>query len=609
MSVESIAVSIPQRVPFSARTRNGLGVAATALALGALGDALLRPTPWGLNLTLWAAALVGAAAALQRWAKTEDAQVGWIPVALTVGALMSWRDSATLKVLDLGALAVILALAVYRARGGSVRIAGLGRYVAGMMEAVADAVFGAAPLLFSDVRWRELPRDGSAKHALSAARGVAIALPLLLLFGSLLVAADAGFDRMVSSVFNVDVPRTLGHVMLALVFAWGAAGVLRGLVMPPERRAAAVAAGTSPVSAVQGWEPRMGIVEVGIVLGMLDVLFLSFVIMQLPHFFGSYQHLLQPGTSTFAEYAKRGFFELCVVAGLVLPMLMGMHWLLRKEGARAERVFRVAAGAMVALVFVIILSALHRMRLYQSAYGLTEARVYTTAFMLWLSAVLGWFCWTVLRARRERFAFGALTAAVETVILLHVANPDALIVRVNAARQQEPVRFDAIYATSLGGDAVPALLARMDAVPADARCEVANRLLGTWQGAGRDWRSWSLGRSRAVSVVRAHRAELAAMCPAQPAANAAAGGPSAVASMAAGATNPSTAATQSSASTPADAQGATNQPAATGTAIPQGTNQPSSSPTPMNQTTGTEGTNSPPSTSTTSAGGSGRSTP
>lgn len=519
MSVESIASPIPAsaRAPLTPRTRHGLGVAAAALALGALGDTLLRPMPWGLNLTLWAAALIAAAAGLQRWADTEDAQVGWIPVALAVSALMAWRDSPTLKTLDLTALAVILGLAVYRARGGSVRVAGLGRYLVGMLEAAVEATCGAAPLLFRDVRWREIPREGWTRHALAAGRGVAIALPLLLLFGSLLVAADAAFDTLVSSTFNFDVPRTLSHVMLALVFAWGAAGVLRGLVLPPAPKADAADAAV-PAAVVPGWEPRMGIVEVVTVVALLDVLFLSFVIVQLPHFFGSYQHLLLPGTATFSAYARRGFFELCAVAGLVLPLLLGLHWLLRAEGGRAQRVFRIAAGAMVGLVFVIIVSALHRMRLYQSAYGLTELRVYTSAFMLWLSAVFAWFCWTVLRGRRERFVFGAVTAAVETVMLLHVANPDALIVRVNASRQEAPVRFDAVYAASLSADAVPGLLRRLGAVPADARCTVSQRLLKDWSGADEDWRAWSLGRARAVSAVRARGATLRAMCPANVAA-------------------------------------------------------------------------------------------
>jgi len=503
------ALAVPVHAPLSPRTRNAAGVAAAALVLGAAGDALLRPAPWGLNLTLWVALLAVAAAGLQRWAEAEDAVTSWIPAAMAVAVLMAWRDSPTLKALDLSALAVILALAVWRARGGSVRASGLARYCAGMLAALAEAVFGAGILVGKDVRWGELRGDGWSRHALAAARGAAIALPLLLLFGSLLMAADAGFDRLISSTFNIDFPLTLSHLSLALVFAWAAAGVLRPLVLPAEPSPEAAAAESAEA------RPRLGMVETATVLGLLDVLFLAFVIVQLPHFFGSYSDLLAPGTTTFSAYARRGFFELCAVAGLVLPLLLALHWLARRDTPREERVFRIAAGAMVGLVFVIIVSALHRMRLYQSAYGLTELRVYTTAFMFWLTAVFAWLCWTVLRGRRERFAFGAVTAAVETIVLLHVASPDALIVRVNAARTGGAVRFDAVYAASLSGDAVPALLRRLDALPADGRCHVARTLLHDWSGETEDWRAWSLGRARAVAAVRDRAAELRGMCPAE----------------------------------------------------------------------------------------------
>ncbi|HVG44699.1 MAG TPA: DUF4173 domain-containing protein [Longimicrobium sp.] len=529
MNAETLpALAVPARAPLSPRTRNGMAVAAAAVALGAAGDALLRPAPWGLNLTLWTMLLVAAAAGLQRWADTEDAVVGWIPVALAVAALMSWRDSPTLKALDLTALCVVLGLAVHRARGGSVRVAGLARYCGALLQAVFDATCGAGLLVGRDVRWGELRGDGWTRHALAAGRGTALALPLLLIFGSLLMAADAGFDHLIARTFNLDLPLALSHTTLALVFAWGAAGVLRALVIPSPSPSAPTDVGNAPADVQPARRPHLGIVETATVLGLLDLLFLAFVVIQLPHFFGSYGDLMAPGTATFSEYARRGFFELCVVAGLVLPLLMTVHWLIRGDDPRAERVFRIAAGTMVGLVFVIILSALHRMRLYQSAYGLTELRVYTTAFMLWLTAVFGWFCWTVLRGRRERFAFGAVTAAVETIVLLHVASPDALIVRVNAAREQAVVRFDAYYAATLSGDAVPGLLRHLDAVPVEGRCHVARTLLREWSGAGEDWRAWSLGRARAVSAVRAHAAELNRMCPAD-AAPATAASPSAVA--------------------------------------------------------------------------------
>ena len=45
---------------------------------------------------------------------------------------------------------------------------------------------------------------------------------------------------------------------------------------------------------------------------------------------------------------------------------------------------------------MVIVSALQRMRLYTQEYGLTELRLYTTAFMLWIAAGGVWYLATVL---------------------------------------------------------------------------------------------------------------------------------------------------------------------------------------------------------------------
>src|SRR5688572_31077318 len=90
-----------------------------------------------------------------------------------------------------------------------------------------------------------------------------------------------------------------------------------------------------------------------------------------------------PGTLGYAEYARRGFFELVTVAALVLPLLLLAHWLLRHRPARQQRAFNLLAGLLVVQLFVIVASALLRMSLYRQIYGETELRLYTTAFMLW----------------------------------------------------------------------------------------------------------------------------------------------------------------------------------------------------------------------------------
>jgi hypothetical protein len=493
-------------VRVSERTRVGLGVTGAAAGLGIAGDVLLRSAPWGLNLALWTVALVAAIGALQRWAEVDDVEVGWMPLALATAVLIAWRDSATLKALDLAALGVILGLAMLRARGGEVRLAGLAHHAIGVAASAGDAAVGAASLLFRDVRWGELRTEGTARYGVSVLRGAALAVPLLLVFGSLLAAADARFQSLLGG-FRYDVPVVLGHVFFALLVAWIAGGILRTMTLGGEQPGPRVARPDALA---------LGIVEVGMVIGLLNLLFLAFVIVQLPYFFGTADVVTQPGTTTFSQYARRGFFELVTVAGMVLPMLLLADWLLRRERPGHERIFRIMAGVQVALLFVIMGSALHRMRLYQGAYGLTELRLYTTAFMLWLGVVFGWFGWTVLRGRRERFAWGALTTALEALVLLHVVNPDAMIVRVNAGRADAPTRFDAPYAASLSADAVPPLLAALPAVRHELRCAAAERVLDRWGGSEADWRSWSLSRARARNAVSKREGELRAMTPCPP---------------------------------------------------------------------------------------------
>ena len=188
--------------------------------------------------------------------------------------------------------------------------------------------------------------------------------------------------------------------------------------------------------------------------------------------------------------------------------------MLRQERPAHERAFRLLAGGLVALLFVVMASAVQRMRLYQEAYGLTELRLYTTAFMGWLALVFLWLVATVLRGRRERFAFGALVAGFLVLALLDGLNPDALIARTNAARGDILVAssFDDRYAASLSADAVPTLVAALPALPEGKRPAVARDILRRWSPPARvDWRAWSWGRARAWDAVDANRATLEAL--------------------------------------------------------------------------------------------------
>jgi len=269
-------------------------------------------------------------------------------------------------------------------------------------------------------------------------------------------------------------------------------GYLRGLLFGKE---------LSPDTQNRLLPISLGATEMGVMLGLLDLLFLAFVVVQIRYFFGG-SALVQATTGlTYAEYARSGFFELVAVAALVLPFLLFIHWLLRPDDAPGQRLFQWLAGAQIVMLFVIMASAFERMRLYEAEYGLSEQRLYPTAFMGWLAVVFVWFALTVLRGLGERFAFGAMVAGFLLIAILHLINPEALIARTNMARARAGILRRLLRCPAWRRRA-PEIVAGLPAMNPVDRCRVAKHLLAHWSRPGNpDWRSWTYSRFRAWEAV------------------------------------------------------------------------------------------------------------
>jgi hypothetical protein len=497
--IEGAPAPPPPNPSLSARTRLGLGILVVACSVGVSGDALLRAVPWGINLLLWLLLTTGTVVI---WRRREGLPFSREAIGLTVTACLfsagiAWRASAVLHGLDLLALAVLLILLGLRSRVGKLIVADVSEYFGAALQTFGNLLAGAPLLLLNEIGWRELPRGNWSQRTAAVARGVLLALPLLLVFGLLLVLADAAFEALVLRLFRLDFASLFWHACTIGGIAWLVSGYLRSL--EPHSRLS-----TWPSAAKRA--PSLGIVELGTALGLLNLLFLAFVLVQFQYLFFGAAHF-KPGAGTaYAIYARRGFFELVTVAALVLPLLLGAHWLLRKDEPRAERIFRLLAGLQIGLLFVMMGSAMYRMRLYQLCCGLTELRVYTMAFMIWLALVFIWFALTVLRGQRERFAFGAVVARLVLIAALHVLNPDDLIARVNLQRARAGLPFDALYTTSLSADSFPALAEGLPYLKADEQRLVRQHLLDrqaefTYAG----WRSWNWSRMRAWQSCEAIR--------------------------------------------------------------------------------------------------------
>ena len=496
------------------RTRLGLTILATALLVGVLGDTMLRAVPWGLNAALCISGLVLAGAFLvRRYRISLGPDASWLALtALLLGAAFVRRDSEFLQFLNLVALGGVLTLTLLVAHGRSLRDRPVIDYIVAAARTVGHTAFGAVQLVFAGIRWSEVRLDGRLRAVKGVALGALIAAPLLVVFGALFASADAIFADVLDGMLAFDPQQVVGHVMLAGFFSYITAGYFSGMLFRPHP-AGASDLPSSPATAAL---PSLGVLPVATALGLVNLLFLLFVVVQLRYLFGGQALVLTTTGLTLAEYARSGFFELVVVSGLVLPLLLGTDGLLRDAAAAGRRTFRQLAGLLLVLLGVVMASALERMRLYVAEFGLSEDRLYASVFMGYLAILFAWFSWTVLRERRRRFAFGGTVQGLVVLAGLHIMNPDALITRVNLDRARDGHRFDATYlAKYLGADAVPVLLGQLQSLPREQTCQVARELLDRWTAtAPDDWRSWNWSRARARRLVTDRAPALRAVaCP------------------------------------------------------------------------------------------------
>ncbi|MEO8648664.1 MAG: DUF4173 domain-containing protein [Acidobacteriota bacterium] len=556
------------------RTKTGLDILRTAAVMGLLGNILLRQTPWGLNAFLFVSVFAAALIVVTFRRRPELVSANFISLVAAIsffGSMFLFRDSIELRVFDTIAIIILMGVLILPNFGVNARIGGVIHYAGGFLWSALNSLFAPFLVIGADIEWNNLSGGRYRSYLFSVLRGVAIALPLVLIFGALLSAADAAFEGLVNRVVNFDLVNVISHVMLTSLFAWLTAGYLRGgLVVPiaakekakdvsspiPSSSEMVSAADPSFVQKVKDepseyevslpnnatilehinrsdppnqvepaaekkrdWQnfentsfPRaftLGSVEAVIILGLIDILFLSFVIIQVPYLFGGFDLVQNTPDLKLADYARRGFGELVAVAALVLPVLLSTHWLLRRDRKVNEKIYRVLAGIQIALLFVIMASAVQWLLLLtgEFGYGLTTVRFYPMVVMIWLAVVFIWFALTVLRGARNHFAWGALWAAIVILGATNLMNPDAFIARANLELAQHGRDFDAFYNTALSDDAVPIIVNSMSSLGGEDQYRIVNMLSIRYcrKLSEADIRSWNFSRAasgEALNVVQ-----------------------------------------------------------------------------------------------------------
>lgn len=465
-----------------------------AVFLAGLGTAILFDAAPGLGWSFWTLAAAGGLLLCVRAGGAPVAGPFLAPLAGAVGLGIAATITAAPPFQVLIAIGVAVALAASVLTVGDQgweRLRArfmLGLPVAGPLRTLEEAIRRVGDLagLVATPRHR------------TVVRGALLAAPVVSGFTWILSDADPVLGRLRDDLAEAlarleFVPRLVFFVAL-LTAALGGCGIAlrRGQVrqaMPP---------GPTPT-------PRLADTERLVVLGSVIAVFTAFLLLQLSYLFGNTPAVRGSGV-TFAEYARRGFAELTTVATLATLLLAALdRWAAR--GPR-EPWARVAAVVVVVEVEVLLVSALRRLWLYESAYGFTTTRLHAHVYMIGMAvflALLGGDLWRGLNGGRLARR-GAAIAALATLALVYW-NHEAWIVRRNVERYVRTDQLDATYLIwGLSPNAVPALVAtlpRLSPTLADSvRDGLRQRYGAAPVGGPCRWFEWNRGRERAATALR-----------------------------------------------------------------------------------------------------------
>ena len=330
-------------------------------------------------------------------------------------------------------------------------------------------------------------------------RTVLVTLVLAVVFGWLFASADAVFatwtDRLIPEP-SLDLAgwRVVTFVVVAaLTLAVGYVSVV-----PPRPDRLARPAG-APVRRFEWVMPVL----------VVDALFAVFLAAQLTSLFGGDAYVQSTTGLTYADYVHQGFGQLVAVTMLTLLVVAATARRAPRRTGTDRLLLRLLLGLLCLLTFVVVASALHRLYVYDQAYGFTELRLLVASFEIWLGLVVALVLVAGGTLRGRWLPRAALAAGATVLLVLAMLNPDAYVARHNVDRFEQTGRLDWLYLRQLSADAVPAL----DRLPEPYRSCTLTGIAPVPDG---DPLAWNLGRARAAEILRTRPVEVAPACDSLP---------------------------------------------------------------------------------------------
>ncbi len=304
----------------------------------------------------------------------------------------------------------------------------------------------AAPNFITPITSAFSGEDLRKKAITKALLGVALALPVLLLLVPLLMSSDVAFSALVESAVD-NLAKAAIRIVLGVIVAFFVIGYF------------------VPMAKIDYTYPSVNEkkkVDNVIIIAFLSVIsavYLVYLFSQLAYFFSAFSSILPEGYSfTAADYARRGFFEMCAIALINFILIYGCLLLGSKKNSKISVAIRSLCSFIGAFSLMIIATAASKMVLYIKRFGMTELRITTSAFMLFLTVVF-FVLIARLHIKNAPIIKTAIITAAVVLIALGTINVNAVVADYNyrAYKNGKLPSLDVEEFYTVGDEGVPYL--------------------------------------------------------------------------------------------------------------------------------------------------------
>lgn len=286
------------------------------------------------------------------------------------------------------------------------------------------------------------------KKPLGSLIGAIISIPVLLVIVPLLVKADVAFSSLVSTVF-----KNIGLFILQLVLA---------IIIAPYLFAFAYEKRYFKAKAIVNNHSAKKLSSSIFVtfMAVVSVVYVVYLFSQLAYFFSAFKGILPADYHyTASEFARRGFFEMFAICVINLAIVSIVSMLIDKKTAG----FKVLSLFISLFSVLLIVTAMQKMKLNISIYGLSRNRVIVTVFMIMMLVVIAFFVVHIF-APRVKYMQTIIVVCSALFIALSFSDVDAQIAKYNINAYQsgqiETLDIDAL--ANLSSSSIPYIVDLMN---------------------------------------------------------------------------------------------------------------------------------------------------